>query len=208
MANYRLPMMPNEFYHVYNRAVGSEKAFITDDNYLYFLRLLRKHVTPVADIFAYCLLPNHYHLLVRIKNENTIAEYHKNSKGKPFDIINDKYSDVAIKSFSNHLNAYTKAFNKMFSRMGNLFMPNFQRSEADVERDVTSFIFYVHKNPVHHGLTKTIGEWKYDSYNTILSENPTALARNEVIDWFGSRNSFISFHQQPVGLKIKGLKEV
>ena len=200
-------MMPLEFYHVFNRAVGDEKAFITNDNYLYFLRLIKKHIIPIADVYAYTLLPNHYHLLLRIKDDKTIAAYYEALKGKPIDVLKMGYSDVVLQCFSNQLNAYTKAFNNKYNRKGNIFMPNFKRSLAESESDITSFIFYVNKNAVHHGLTEKIGEWAYDSYKSILSSQSTALARDKVISWFGNRDAFIKFHQQPVHLKIKRLEE-
>ena len=60
------------FYHIYNRGNNSEKIFFSEENYAYFLKLLTKYIFPVADIYAYCLLNNHFHILVRIKEKNEI----------------------------------------------------------------------------------------------------------------------------------------
>ena len=81
------------------------------------------------------------------------------------------------------------------------FLYYLKRTEAKEDVDITSFLFYIHKNAVHHGLTKKIAEWRYDSYNLILSDKPTSLQREAVINWFGSRDGFIEFHKQPVNLK-------
>lgn len=167
---------------------------------------MKQHILPVADVFAYSLLPNHFHLLVRIKQIETLKAFFGNKKFKPFNELTNDMPDFVMEQFSNWLNGYCKAFNKMYNRKGGLFMDYLKRSEAHVESDITSFIFYIHKNAVHHGLTKFIGEWPYDSYQPILSKKNTSLARDEVIAWFGSRKSFIEFHNQPVGLKPLNLE--
>ena len=69
-----VPMEYGKFYHICNRGVNREDLFRNDDNYRYFLKLYAKHVEPVADTFAWCLLKNHFHLLVRIKEEHEILE--------------------------------------------------------------------------------------------------------------------------------------
>ena len=201
MADYHPPLLPNEYYHIFNRAVGIEKLFRNADNYIFILNKLKDHILPVADIFSYSLLPNHFHLLARIKTENELIEHFKFKKGKDFNMLKDSLPDFVMKQFSNWMNGYVKAFNKMYKRKGSLFMDYLKRSEAQDDGDITSFIFYVHKNAVHHGLTNRIGEWPYDSYKSIVSKLPTSLVRDEVIEWFGSVEKFIEFHNQPINLK-------
>jgi REP element-mobilizing transposase RayT len=205
MNKQHIPLLPSNFYHLFNRAVGNEKLFREDENYRYCLAKMKQHILPVADLFAYSLLPNHFHLLVRVKPEERIRDFFEVKKGNPFDEKANDLSDFIMEQFSNWLNGYTKAFNKMYDRKGGLFIDYMKRTEAETDSDVTSFIFYIHKNAVHHGLKKRIGEWLFDSYAAILSEKPTALMRNEMIEWFGSKQSFIDFHNQPVNLKIKNI---
>jgi hypothetical protein len=67
--------------------------------------------------------------------------------------------------------------------------------------------FYVHKNAVHHGLCKVIQEWKWSCFHTFLSEKPTSLKREIVLDWFGGKKEFLEFHEQAIILKkIEPLK--
>jgi REP element-mobilizing transposase RayT len=162
-----------------------------------------QHILPVADLFAYSLMPNHFHLLIRIKPADNILSFFEIKKGQPFNEKENNLSDFIMEQFSNWLNGYTKAFNKMYNRKGSLFIDYMKRVEAGTESDISSFIFYIHKNAVHHGLKKIIGDWSFDSYPAILSEKPTDLKREEVIGWFGSKQSFIDFHKHPVNLKIK-----
>ena len=201
MTNFHIPILPDNFYHLFNRAVGKEKLFLSTENYLYFLSKLKQHTLPVADLFAYSLLPNHFHLLIRVKPEKELISFFELKKKKPFSPIENYLPDFVMEQFSNWLNGYTKAFNKMYERKGGLFIDYMKRSEAEKESSITSFIFYIHKNAIHHGLSKKMGEWPFDSYNSLLSNKPTSLQRKEVIEWFGSVQQFIDFHNQPVGLK-------
>jgi len=168
---------------------------------MYFLERMKHHILPVADLLAYSLLPNHFHLVVRVKSEAELLDLFLIKKKKPFNSNENFLPDFVMEQFSNWLNGYTKAFNKFHKRKGGLFMDYIKRSEATRDSSLTSFIFYVHKNAVHHGLTKEIGDWQFDSYNSIISTKPTELKRDEVIEWFGSRSQFIDFHKQPVDLK-------
>ena len=116
----------------------------------------------------------------------------------PYLPLQHDLSDFVMERFSNFLNSYTKAINKSFNRKGALFIHYLKRSKVNEPGDFTAFIWYIHKNAVHHQITNTIGHWFYDSYTSILSEAPTTLLRGEIIEWFGNKKEFIKFHQQPI----------
>ncbi|NNJ12539.1 hypothetical protein EKD04_019625 [Chloroflexales bacterium ZM16-3] len=61
------PLLPGRYYHIFNRGNNRENLFHEERNYVYFLRLYKSHIEPVAETFAYCLLPNHFHLLMRVR---------------------------------------------------------------------------------------------------------------------------------------------
>ena len=67
-------MEAGNFYHIYNHANGSENLFRNDENYNFFLRKWSQHIEPIADSYAYCLMPNHFHFLVRIKDEEDLEK--------------------------------------------------------------------------------------------------------------------------------------
>lgn len=198
MTPYHQPLLPNERYHLFSRAVGSEKIFLSPHNYLFFLQKLKQHTSSVCHFYCYALLPNHFHLLARINDEKSIIAEFKQVKNSTYHPLQHNLSDFIMERFSNFLNSYTKAFNKMYHRKGALFMDYMKRSKVNKAEDFTAFVWYIHKNAVHHQFTKTVGEWPYDSYHSLLSEAPTDLLRSEVIEWFGSKEAFIQFHQQPV----------
>ncbi|MEX2592037.1 MAG: transposase, partial [Anditalea sp.] len=62
-------MEPGQTYHIYNHANGTENIFREEENYRYFLRQYEKYLGPVVNTFAYCLMPNHFHMLVRVREE-------------------------------------------------------------------------------------------------------------------------------------------
>ncbi|MCP9751979.1 hypothetical protein [Ferruginibacter sp. HRS2-29] len=195
-------------YHVFNKANGREKIFIEPDNYDFFLRKFRKYILPIADVYAYILLPNHFHFLLRIKSEETLSRHYKHLHKKLPDITTPNWVNTfVIRQFSNFLNSYAKSFNKKYERSGSLFMNHLKRARVETDRQFTATLFYVHKNAVHHGYVKNIEDWHYSSYKAIISNKPTLLMRDQVIEWFGSVQRYIEYHQQPIYLKDAKIME-
>jgi len=189
------PLEPGMFYHVYNRGNNGTDLFYDTDCYYHFLRLYEKYMNPVADTYAWCLLGNHFHLLVYIKTEDEIdtskLEYSTVEKPK---VVN------ASKQFSHLFNAYTQAINKRFKRTGSLFERPFHRKLVSSEDYFQKLIYYIHNNPVHHGFCKNINEYPWSSYGSIVSEKPTQIKRKEVIDAFYDLDNFIAYHNQDQNL--------
>ena len=74
------------YYHVYNRGNNRETIFKSPENYLYFLKLLKKYISPVAELFSYCLLPNHFHLVLKLKDDDQLPE-NKNLNDSTFQVF-------------------------------------------------------------------------------------------------------------------------
>jgi len=145
------PLCAGLFYHIYNRGNNREKLFIETRNYAYFLRLYARHIEPIAETYAYCLLPNHFHLLVRIKTEDEVLL----PEGKTF---------APVRGFSNLFNAYAKGFNKTYARTGSLFEERFGRIPVQEDAYLRRLIFYIHYNPQKHGFTDDFRTWVWSSY--------------------------------------------
>jgi len=174
-----------------------ENLFNDHDNYIFFLSKFDKHVSPIAKTFCYCLMPNHFHILIQIRTENVIRELAKN-KEEDFD-----FRKFIMQQFSNLLNSYAKAFNKRNNRRGALFVDYTKRIEIKEETYFSKLINYIHQNPVHHQFCKSAIEWNYSSYNSNLSINKNSkLERNTVLDWFGGIEEFIDFHKEHKSINI------
>jgi REP element-mobilizing transposase RayT len=65
------------YYHVFNHAIGKENLFHTTENYYYFLKKYVQYISPVIDTLAYCLMPNHFHLLIKVKPEQTLLMHYR-----------------------------------------------------------------------------------------------------------------------------------
>lgn len=192
------------YYHIYNRGVNSCNLFKEISNYEHFLRLYEKYILPVADTYAYCLMPNHFHFLVKIKDEKEILNLKNLSGLKNPDRFN--IPNRPSKQFSNLFNAYTKAFNKKYKRHGSLFERPFKRIFIENESYLKYLVYYVHHNPVKHGFVDDMIEYPWSSYLTVSSPKKTNLKRDQVIDWFDDLENLKFFHKQTHDLdKIKDL---
>ena len=150
MPDLHIPLIPDRIYHLLSRANGNEKIFKEDENYRFFLSRIEKYIAPIADLYSYCLLPNHFHLMAQIKSREVIESYFLQMKPGKI-LIADKTSDFIMERFSNFLNSYTKSFNKMYNRKGGLFMDFLRRVKIEGDEQFKKAVFYIHKNPVHHG---------------------------------------------------------
>lgn len=208
------------YYHIYNRGINSSNLFEENTNYEHFLRLYEKYINPIADTFAWCLMKNHFHFLVRIKDEKEIGFYKKFNSDRSndsvrFQITTDLSECEApdrvrtpnpTKHFSHLFNSYTKYFNKLNNRTGTLFERPFNRILIENESYLKYLVYYIHHNPVKHGFVDDMIEYPWSSYLTVISPKNSHLKRHEVIDWFDDLENFKYFHREEHNLdKIKNL---
>ena len=176
------PFNPSHFYHLFNRGNNKENIFKSEANYSCFLKLIKKHLLPICDIYAYCLLPNHFHLIIKIKDKNELPENINTGERK------------LHQPFSNLFNAYTKAMNKKHQRAGSLFQEHLKRIKVDNEEYLQKLIVYVHTNPSHHSISN-FENYMHSSYESLKSNKPTLLKREEVLHLFGGIENFKYVHQ-------------
>ncbi|CCH03144.1 hypothetical protein FAES_5145 [Fibrella aestuarina BUZ 2] len=196
---YNVPLLPGAYYHVYNHAVGEDNLFREHENYLYFLKRYADYITPVARTYAYCLMPNHFHFLIQTREEDALLSHYRQLKQvRSFSPHPPDYPAFVIQQFSNLCNGYAKAINRRYARRGALFVDYVRRKMITEETYFTNLLAYIHRNPVHHGFCKTATDWAYSSLLAIGSTKSTQLERNQVLDWFGTLEAFLAFHQQPL----------
>jgi len=182
------PVDFGNYYHIYNRGINGENLFKETMNYDHFLNLYKKHIDPIAETFAWCLLKNHFHLLIRIKTFEEIIQ----SQGEH----ELKKITAPHQSFGNLFNAYTKSINKRNKRHGSLFERPFRRKLIDNDKYLNAVIKYIHYNPVNHGFCDHPLEYAWSSYITCVSEKPTKLQRQKIITLFGDLSNFELIHNQ------------
>lgn len=180
------PFEPGGYYHIYNQAVGKDKLFIYDFNYDFFLQQYQKYISGIANTLAYCLIPNHFHFVIQIKEPDEINTY--NSK--------IDFQSFLCRQFSNFFNSYAKAINKHEKRSGSLFKNRFKRKRIERNIYLKQVIQYVHLNPVHHKLTNDFRNWPYSSYEAILADNTTTIEKEKLLSLFHDKENFDYCHQE------------
>ncbi len=153
MKNYISLLEPDKYYHIYNHAAGKDLLFTKADNYNFFLQQFSKYINPVADTFAYCLMPNHFHFLIRIKNEKDLTGFQNLSGLKAENRNQTNLSNFISNQFSKFFNSYAKAYNKQQNRRGALFERPFKRIHIENDKYIRNLIHYIHYNAEHHGFT-------------------------------------------------------
>jgi putative transposase len=158
MPQRSMPFIKDGIYHVYNRGNNRQLIFFERENYLHFLRLVRQHlIIRNIEILAYCLMPNHYHLLVRLRETDLSA---------------------GMKGLSL---AYTKAINKRFERVGSLFQGRFQAIHVTEPAYLVHLVKYIHLNPVKAGLVQSAGDWEFSSYQEYAGLRNGTLPNMEIL---------------------------
>ena len=187
---YRIPLETEKIYHIYNRGINGENLFREERNYRFFMKRYAHYLGEAVDTFAYCLLKNHFHLLVRVKSvaERTQIRQKPSVKGANTILLDPS------RQFGHLFNSYTQAINKAYGRTGSLFEESFARIHVDENRYFTNLINYIHTNPVKHGFTDDFTDYRHSSYQSHLSSKPSKLEREEVLEWFGGRQDFSDFH--------------
>ena len=171
------PFRKKEFYqggyfHIYNRGANQDLIFFNPDNFLYCLQLLGKYkIKYKISIIGYCLMPNHYHLLIRQDASNGISEFMR---------------DV--------FNSYVQAVNLQQRRKGTLFQGRFRHIQIEKDEHILHLCRYIHLNPVKAGLTKLPEEWLYSNYLDWIGERKGILTdRSFMKDNFGNSTNYREF---------------
>ena len=195
MTNYHSPFEAEKFYHVYNRANSNQdKLFIEHSNYRYFIDLFKHHTNGFLKLYAYCLIPNHFHFLIKIEHLDAVKQSLK-AKMKW-----QSYHDVDInliisEMFRRFFVAYAKAFNKKYERRGSLFQKDFKRLQVEENDYFESIVFYIHTNPLKHLVTLDFRTYSYSSYSLIIDADSSLIAAEEILIYFGGVEKFKQFHE-------------
>ena len=174
-------LFPGNYYHIYNRGINRDKIFIENTNYHYFLILYEKYIQPIADTYAWCLMPNHFHFLIRVFDPDRVPYPYK------------KVIDPSL-AFSHLFNSYAQAFNKRYERTGGLFQTPFQRKLVENEAYFKKLVFYIHNNPVKHCFTETMEDYPWSSFKTFLTIRKSLTNEKWVTGWFDNHAEFHTFH--------------
>ena len=167
----RRRFVAGDHYHVYNRGNNYTRVFFERENYLYFLRQMRKYLAAeAADVVAYCLMPSHYHLLVCPREDD----------------LSRPMQRLAL--------SYTKAINKRRGRAGSLFQGRFKAIHVDRDEYLVHLSRYIHLNPLAAGLVQQAEDWEFSSYPEYIGVRGGTLPKSDmVLSQFPSTDAYRTF---------------
>ncbi len=180
-SKYLAPFITGEHYHVYNRAPSGKKMFPEERHFYFFLNLMKKHLLSYVNFYTYCLIPNHFHLFI------SVLDFESGKENDVNKIVTNQFRKLFI--------AYASALNKEYGTHGGYFSTPFRRILIDSEEYFSQIIFYIHCNAIHHNICLHPSQYRFSSYNSILSLKPTFLQRHQVLNWFGGIDQFIRDHE-------------
>jgi len=160
------------FLHIMMRGVNKQPIFHENDDYEYFIHLMQKtKEKSTVTLHAFCLLPNHVHLLLRSLDQ------------KPGDFI----QHIGV--------SYAQHYNKINERVGHLFQDRYKSEIIDTDEYFMTALRYIHFNPVKAGLAKLPELYTWSSYPEFLGTS-TLTDTQFALSLFGSKKALINFHKQ------------
>jgi len=186
-------------YHLFNQGNNHEKIFITKANYSYFLKKIEQHISPMADILAWCLMPNHFHLIIALSAEKNDRISEQETKSRQFTLN----GSIAIM-----LRSYTRAINIQEHRSGSLFRertkaillgsleseklkhqnsikPEYSGASNSEEEYLQTCFRYIHNNPVKAGLVPKGADWEFSSARDFAAFREGSLINWKLCDQLG-----------------------
>ena len=191
---------PGEFFHVYNRGNAKENIFLDEEDFKFFLLRLKQNLIPSDDVsrhfkplppnsfdlVAYCLMPNHFHFLIK---QNT---------------------DLPISKLMGKLcTSYGMYFNKKYRRVGHIFQDQFRQINIDSNNYLAWLSAYIHNNPVDAGLTKKPEDWGWSSYSCFINSSSGGkfVKPQIILDQYGSGSEYEVFIAEVSNIKRASIPE-
>ena len=173
-------------YHIYNQGNNRRKIFFKRENYLFFLKKIKTFVSPYADILAWCLMPNHFHLMVLVNevsvgvalNQQIVGVARSDTDGIKQRTINESIG-IMLRSYSQAINKQNETTGKLIREKTKAecvncysgLLPSFITKDIistynnkNPEQQYPQICFdYIHQNPVKASLVEKAVDWEFSS---------------------------------------------
>lgn len=165
-------------YHVYNRSNACKNLFYVKEDFTFFMRKYNMYFESIFDTIAYCLMPNHFHFLIKVKSQEAIKDnISKNQdsnriraycqdQASVLELIEDQYRRL--------FSSYALKYNRKYDSRGQLFLNKHKHIEVH-EGKILDKLCYIHHNPIHHGFCYDYDQWDYSSYHSYCRETPSKI---------------------------------
>ena len=153
------PFVKGCYHHLFNRGWNKRKIFFSGANYVYLLRKIKSSVPKYGvGLIAYCLMPNHYHFLVRQETDRPLSDW-----------------------IQYLFNSYVQAVNKQLGSSGTLFQGRTKHILVDNDVYLIHLVRYIHYNPTAAKLTRQPEEWQYSNYLEWINQRHGTLVDRDFI---------------------------
>jgi putative transposase len=200
-------LLPDKIYLVSAESADGVVFFSKEEDYLLFLKLYKENLSSILSTLSFCLLPNGLHLVVKINSEQDLFNFYKQNDFFP----DENESLESIKKLneslaSQNFNVFDKHTQKLFTNFFNSFVAEsknqkqlsfskiakqaFSKVELNNDDEIVSTITNIHLLPIKSKNCSQISDWKYSSYQAMLSDKPSSINRDFVLNIFGNKEKF------------------
>jgi len=171
------------YHHVYNRGVAKKRIFLKDKDREKFLEILEDVAKEFKfNIHSFCLMDNHYHLLIENKKEN----------------LSDGMRQIGSR--------YASYFNKAYKRVGHLWQNRFKSWYVADENYLFTLFKYIEYNPVKANMSRKIGEYRYSASYSILKNGVPLFLQNSFV--LRDYNTSVLFDMFDIPISQKDIESI
>lgn len=201
--NYHQELIPGAYYHIYNRAVAGESIFSSKWSVVAFMSRWNTYIEPYTEAVAYCLMPNHFHFMLRVKpaekwDEKTLRQEKTQASAK-FLAGQSTHNDFLVHQMVRALSGFALSYNQRKKRHGSVFQEGLKRICLRTESRLWWQLCYTHHNAIHHGFASDYDEWAHSSYHDYEVRDWNHLPDH--LQWLGAdaanaKKHFFQEHEQ------------
>jgi len=172
-----------QYYHIVNRGAQRLTIFLNDNAYLLFLALMHRYAEKYhIALIAVCLMPNHYHLLVRIERNGNVNQF--------------------IQALCGN---FSRRMNKVQRRTGTIFEGRFKMKHVNTERYFRAAARYIHANPAAAGLVTNPVDWNYSDYPECMGKRQLIRSEHQLVtEMFGGASLYDDWIREYLRTNIVG----
>lgn len=209
---FKAPFEFQNHYHILFRSIDGIPLFKTEKEHLFFLEKWKRFTDPVFETWAYSLLDNHAHFIIKVKQQEeaiqTLSALTEDAKTKAIREFLEKkdaslIGSIIERQINSFMVSFTNTYNNIIERKGGLFQQPFRRSLIASDAHIQQAIVYAHANAQKHKLVKDFKMHRFNSYQAVLDRNETFINVATVINFFGGIGKFISIHSEQVAYFYK-----
>jgi REP element-mobilizing transposase RayT len=210
---YKAPFCPVAYYHIVCKCIDGLKLFIDEKDYLVFKERFKRFTSCFFEVWSYNLLPNHTHHIIKTKSVKIITQHlsalqkEERTKAMLLFLKDDQNEILFDQMIERHMNSFLVSYanycNNRRGRKGGIFQKPFKRIKIDDDIHLQQAIIYTNANAQKHKLISDFKKHPYSSYAAIIYEDDFFVETRNVINFFGSKESFIKIHKEQVDYYYK-----